>query len=174
MTRARVSVCTAVRSAAPSSGPPPWHMSSRTTVRTAVLAALVVLVAACGGVTSAPRATNPTEAAFARAQRGAERAAARARADTDATAPMWVAARRNPAPCACPDWEVHAWGRWRRVDLVAGAGISLPAALVPSSDAGSEAPPTARVRVEVRGRVAGGPSGWNYPVLEVLDAAEGE
>jgi hypothetical protein len=105
---------------------------------------------------------TPEDAAIRRVDRAAERAG-----EAVATvAELHLRARFNPAPCACPMWEVAVAGGWERVELRAGRDAEPGLAMVLHGTGIAE---SAQLVVQARrtDETVAGPDGRPYAVLDV-------
>lgn len=126
-----------------------------------------VLVAgsACAGRAVMPFVDSPLAPEEA-ASRRVERATDRAEATVQQLSELRLVARYNPAPCACPSWEVAVGSGWERVALRAARDADAGLDRVLEGQGIAE---SARLWIDVlrTSETIAGPAGRPYAVLEV-------
>lgn len=120
-------------------------------IRHGLALALALGVCACGARAEALR-TDP-------ATRRVDRAVQRGEVAATSLARIPAVVRHNPAPCACPEWELRAGTRWVRCDVWSSEE--------PAPDWLATPEPMREVRTSIRlsRDSVEGVDGWRYPVV---------
>lgn len=125
---------------------------------------LACLVVACSvlGACAGKSARTPTEWAITRSNRHVHDSIRAGVRTTSAEGPFEVPVRHNPADCACPPYEVFAYGRWIRAFI--DADPRTRELLERLRDGDSLA--TVRLRGDLAADLRASESRVRYPVFE--------